>query len=89
MRFFTNKAKKAKKGSVAVIVKGTKADYVISVIRRIPLSKRNEVKEITLDIAASMYLITQKFFHKATRVTDRFHVQKLASETVQQIRTRK
>ena len=79
---FTNKAKGGKKGSVAVIVKGTKADYVISLIRRIPLSKRNEVEEITLDIAASMSLITQKCYHKGTRVIDRFHVQKLASEIV-------
>ena len=82
----TNKVKGGKKGSIVAIVKGTKAHDVIRVIRRIPLSKRNEVKEITLDMAASMNLIAEKCFHKATRVTDRFHVQKLASEAVQEIR---
>ena len=82
----TNKAKRGKKGSIIAIVKGTKASDVINLIRRIPLSKRNEVKEVTLDMAASMNLIVEKCFHKATRVTDRFHVQKLASEAVQEIR---
>ena len=42
--------------------------------------------DFTLDMPASMNLITQKCFHKATRVTDRFHLQKIASEAVQKIR---
>jgi transposase len=37
-------------------------------------------------MAASMNLTAEICFHKATRVTDRFHLQKLASEAVQQIR---
>ena len=56
----TNKAKRGKKGSIIGIVKGTRASDVINVIRRTPLSKRNEVKEVTLDMAASMNLIAQK-----------------------------
>ena len=82
----TNKAKRGKKGSIVAIVKGTRASDVINVIRKIPLYKRNEVKEITLDMPASMNLIAEKCFHKAIRVTDRFHVQKFTSEAVQEIR---
>jgi len=41
------------------------------------------VKEITLDMAGSMNLIAKKCFPKATIVTDRFHVQMLASDAVQ------
>ena len=37
-------------------------------------------------MAGSMNLIAQKCFLKATRVTDRFHVQKLAYDAVQQLR---
>tara|TARA_B110000881_G_C18535559_1_gene495582 strand:- start:67 stop:672 length:606 start_codon:yes stop_codon:yes gene_type:complete len=37
-------------------------------------------------MAGSMNLIAQKCFPKATRVTDRFHVQKLAYDAVQQLR---
>lgn len=48
-----------------------------------PISRRNMVKQITLDMAGSMNLIARKCFPKATIVTDRFHVQMLASDAVQ------
>jgi len=44
------------------------------------------VKEVTLDMAACMGQIVRKTFTKATLVTDRFHVQKLAYDAVQQMR---
>jgi transposase len=68
------------------MIAGTKADAVISIIEKIPLKARNQVTEITLDIAANMELIAQKCFPNATRVTDRFHFQKLALEAFQEIR---
>ena len=68
------------------MVAGTKADTVISVIDKIPLKQRNLVKEITLDMAGNMELIAKRSFANATRVTDRFHVQKLATEALQEIR---
>jgi hypothetical protein len=37
--------------------------------------KRNQVIEITLDMANSMQLISRKVFLKAKQVTDRFQVQ--------------
>lgn len=64
----------------------TKADTVIAIIEKIPLKVRNQVTEITLDMAANMGLIAKKCFPNATCVTDRFHVQKLASEALQEIR---
>ena len=68
------------------MIAGTKADTVISIIEKIPLKRRNQVTEITLDMAANMGLIAKKCFPNATRVTDRFHVQKLALEALQEIR---
>jgi transposase len=68
------------------MVAGTKADAVIAVVEKIPLKQRNLVKEITLDMAGNMGLIAKKCFSNATRVTDRFHVQKLATEALQEIR---
>ena len=64
----------------------TKAETVIAIIEKIPLKARNQVTEITLDMAANMGLIAKKCFPNATRVTDRFHVQKLALEALQEIR---
>ena len=82
----TNKANKGKKGTIVAIIAGTKAETVIAIIEKIPLRQRNLVEEITLDMAGNMGLIAKKCFLNATRVTDRFHVQKLALEALQEIR---
>lgn len=84
----TNKAGKGKKGSIVAIIAGTKAEVVINHLQRIDFKKRSQVIEITLDMANSMKLIAKKSFPKATQVTDRFHVQKLALEAVQEVRIR-
>ena len=82
----TNKAGKGKKGTIVAMIAGTKADTVITIIEKIPIKQRNHVTEITLDMAANMGLIAKKCFPNAIRVTDRFHVQKLALEALQEIR---
>ncbi|WP_193844364.1 transposase [Flavobacterium kingsejongi] len=82
----TNKEARGKKGCLVAIVAGTKADQVIEHICKIDYKKRSWVQEITLDMANSMKLISKKCFPKAVQVTDRFHVQKLALEALQEIR---
>lgn len=82
----TNKKAKGKKGSIVGIFSGTKVEPIIEQLLKIPSSKRAKVKEITLDMANSMKTIAQKCFPKAIQVTDRFHVQKLALEALQDIR---
>ena len=84
----TNKKAKGKKGAIVAIIAGTKSETVINYLKRISSIKRNQVVEITLDMANSMKLIAKKVFPKAKQVTDRFHVQKLALEAVQEIRIR-
>ena len=68
------------------IVAGTKAETVIEVLQKIPERQRLKVKEITLDMAGNMELIAKRCFRSAVRVTDRFHVQKLATEALQEMR---
>lgn len=82
----TNKAAKGKKGALVAMVKGTQADAVIEVLRKIPKRLRNRVREVTLDMAANMNKIVTRCFLKADKVIDRFHVQKLAHDAVQEIR---
>lgn len=82
----TNKKFKGRKGSLVAIIAGTKAEQVIEHISKIDYQKRTSVKEITLDMANSMKLISKRCFPKAIQVTDRFHVQKLALEALQEIR---
>jgi transposase len=68
------------------MVKGTKAETVIKILHKTPLKHRKKVKEVTLDMAGNMGLIVKKFFPNATLVIDRFHVQKLALDALQEIR---
>lgn len=68
------------------MVAATKAETVIAIIEKITLKQRNLVTEITLDMAGNMGLIAKKYFPNATRVIDRFHVQKLATEALKEIR---
>jgi transposase len=82
----TNKKAKGKKGAIVAIMAGTKVEPIIEQLLKIPRTKRNKVKEITLDMANSMKLIAKKCFPKAIQVTDRFHVQKLALEALRDMR---
>lgn len=82
----TNKDAKGKKGAIVAMIKGTKAEVVIKILHKIPLKQRKVVKEVTLDMAGNMRLIVKKSFPNATLVIDRFHVQKLALDALQEIR---
>lgn len=82
----TNKAAKGGKGALASILLGTKASDIIPILAKIPKDKRMLVKEVTLDMSHSMDAIIRNSFPMATIVIDRFHIQKLVSEAVQEIR---
>lgn len=82
----TNKKAKGKAGSIVAIFAGTRVEPIIEQLLKISSKKRAKVKEITLDMASSMKTIAKKCFPKAIQVTDRFHVQKLALEALQDIR---
>jgi len=82
----TNKAAHGKKGALVAIVAGTKAGDVNKVLRRIPAKQRELVEEVTMDLSPAMHAIVRLSFHKAVIVEDRFHVQQMSSEAVQEIR---
>lgn len=82
----TNKAAKGRKGSIVAMIRGTQAESIIEVLQRIEEHKRKQVKEVTIDMAASLNLAVKRCFPKADKVIDRFHVQKLAFDAVQEVR---
>ena len=84
----TNKAAHGGKGTVAAIIRGVATDVVSSVLKKIPLSKRLKVKTVTTDLSSAMMLTVRKTFPGATLINDRFHVQQLISEAVDQLRIR-
>lgn len=82
----TNKEAKGQKGSLVALVKGTSNKVVSRALEAIPLMARTSVLEITADLDNSMDWICRTNFICATLVADRFHVQALVHEAVQEIR---
>jgi transposase len=82
----TNKAGKGAKGSLVAIVEDIKTQPIIDVLAKIPLEQRKRVTEVTLDMSNAMDAIVRSSFPHATIVTDRFHVQQLVSEALQEVR---
>ena len=82
----TNKEAKGKKGALIAMIKGTASETVIPILKKIPVEIREKVEEVTLDMAGSMNLIVECCFSKSVRVIDRFHVQKLAYDALQEMR---
>ena len=83
-----NKERTGRSGSIIAIIKGTDVKIVSSVLLRLPRRRRFQVREITLDMVPDMEQIARVCFPVARRVTDRFHVQKLAYEAVPEMRVK-
>ena len=68
------------------MIRGTDSWSVTTAIRQISAGKRSEVKEVTLDLSPAMRRIVMMSFPGAVLVNDRFHVQKLFSEAMDDLR---
>ena len=82
----TNRASHGGKGTIIAIVKGVSAEAVTDALLRIDEDKRLLVKEITMDMSGSMRLIAKRCSPNAMRTIDRFHIQKLACDALQEMR---
>ena len=82
----TNKDRHGKKGCLAAIIEGTKNEVVSEGLSKVPIGIKMKVEEITLDFANSMDWICRTNFLSATLVGDRFHIQKIVSEGLQEMR---
>ncbi|NDV97417.1 DDE transposase [Dysgonomonas sp. 521] len=84
--FLTNKDGHGGPGTLVAAVHGTKAETVIRVLEKIERNKRLLVEEITLDLSSAMMLIARSVFPKARITNDRFHVQKLYYDALDDLR---
>lgn len=86
--FLTNKDGHGGKGTLAAAIPGTKSDQITSIlINAMSKADRRKVKEVTCDLSPSMMLIAGDVFYNAHVVNDRFHVQQVYNEAVDEIRT--
>ncbi|MGL5562190.1 MAG: ISAon1 family transposase [Tannerellaceae bacterium] len=82
----TNKAAHGRKGAIVAIVKGVASDVVSAIFKILPHKSRIQVQTITTDLSSAMMLTARRCFPAAKLINDRFHVQQLMSEAVDQIR---
>lgn len=84
----TNKAAHGGKGALVAMVKGVSTETVSGIFKKIPRKRRLSVKTVTTDLSSAMMLTVRTAFPRAMLINDRFHVQQLMSEAVDQIRIR-
>lgn len=74
------------KGTLVAMIRRTKSEDVIRVLEKFHLLKRKMVKEVTLDLSPTMMKIVRSAFPNATQTNDRFHVQNLFYEAIDELR---
>lgn len=74
------------KAAQAAMIRGVSSDHVSEILRKIPRETRRRVKTMTTDLSSAMMLTVRTMFHNAMLINDRFHVQQLVSETIDQMR---
>lgn len=84
----TNASASCQQGSLIAMVKGTKSEDIISLLEKVSFKKRKRVKQVTLDLAPNMEKAARVCFPEATIISDRFHVQQLPSEALQEMRVK-
>ena len=82
----TNKAAHGGKGALAAMVRGVASDTVSEILKKVPREIRRRVKTVTTDLSSAMMLTVRTVFPKATLINDRFHVQQLVTDAIDQMR---
>lgn len=82
----TNKAAHGGKGALAAMVRGVASDTVSEILKKVPREIRRRVKTVTTDLSSAMMLTVRTVFPKAMLINDRFHVQQLVTDAIDQMR---
>jgi len=82
----TNKATHGGKGALAAMVRGVASDTVSEILKKVPRELRRRVKTVTTDLSSAMMLTVRTVFPKAMLINDRFHVQQLVTDAIDQMR---
>ena len=82
----TNKSAHGGKGALAAMVRGVASDTVSEILKKVPRELRRKVKTVTTDLSSAMMLTVRAVFPKAMLINDRFHVQQLVTDAIDQMR---
>lgn len=76
------------KQCMVAVINGTNARVIREVLEKIPLEKRKQVTEVTMDMARNMALAVEHCFPNCKKVIDRFHVVRLVCDAMQHVRVK-
>ena len=82
----TNKAAHGGRGALAAMVRGVASDVVSEILKKVSRELRRKVETVTTDLSSAMMLTVRTVFPKAMLINDRFHVQQLMTEAIDQMR---
>lgn len=82
----TDKAAHGGKGALAAMVRGVASDTVSAILKKVPRELRCRVRTVTTDLSSAMMLTVRTAFPNAKLINDRFHVQRLMTEAIDQMR---
>lgn len=68
------------------MVRGVASDTVSEILKKVPREIRRRVKTVTTDLSSAMMLTVRTVFPKAMLINDRFHVQQLVTDAIDQMR---
>ena len=71
---------------MAAMVRGVASDTVSAILKKVPRELRRRVETVTTDLSSAMMLTVRNVFPKAKLINDRFHVQRLMTEAIDQMR---
>ena len=71
---------------MAAMVRGVASDMVSETLKKVPRELRRRVKTVTTDLSSAMMLTVRAVFPKAMLINDRFHVQQLVTDAIDQMR---
>lgn len=82
----SNKDAHCRKGCLVAIVRGTKVEDVVAALKQIHWYLRSKVREVTMDFSEGMHSIVEQCFPYTEKTLDRFHMQQLVTDAMQELR---
>lgn len=74
------------KGSLLEVIDSHKSEEIIEVLKQQPLSMREQVREVSVDMWGGFPKVIKEVFPNALIVIDRFHVMKLVNKALNKMR---
>lgn len=77
---------KAAHGSKGAMVRGVASETVSTILKKDPCELHRGVRTVIMDLSSAMMLTVRTIFPKTKLINDRFHVQQLMTEAIDQMR---